>query len=479
MIKEWFVFKGTHHLGPFSFEEMLELFHKKEINAQTLIWKEGQSKWDSFKNASSFAFLFAPVKKPEIPVEVAPEPNVEEFDLPPPLPDIPALPKSAPVKVSENLEQEDEDELPPPIPLDVIIGQSGLKTTDQQKIVGQDFSLKKWFTLLGVLTFIVVIFWYWKNEKSAEVQLRIKGLMPIYLEKLETVASRRSSDFEATVALSLDGDTIWVASNNPNRMQTILKLESVPKRILGKEPVVVSMKGELNRHVGKFSRMILIKGPKFYSGEYKVQIEARETHWLNRKFRSLSSFSFFQSLNKSHIYKTTALIYSGTPREFEKRITEYQEKILAEALKPFQEKLERLKTLESLLNTTTQNYLMELDHDKNGKSIKAFEKTYVKEVAPLLQNLVLKTNEIVKDPAFDANEDNNSIAPYRELVLLGKQIGEMAAEMITKTSKYKTLTASDKIKLKAEFERKARAIKIQIDLNLRKVADKIQSLVLH
>jgi hypothetical protein len=55
----------------------------------------------------------------------------------------------------------------------------------------------------------------------------------------------------------------------------------------------------------------------------------------------------------------------------------------------------------------------------------------------------------------------------------------MAAEMISKTSKFKTLTASDKIKLKSEFESKARAIKIQIDLNLRKVGDKIQTLVLH
>jgi hypothetical protein len=97
----------------------------------------------------------------------------------------------------------------------------------------------------------------------------------------------------------------------------------------------------------------------------------------------------------------------------------------------------------------------------------------------MLQNLVLKTNELMKDPAFNEEEDKKSLSPYKEQVILGKQIGEMAAEMISKTSKYKALTASDKIKLKSEFERKARAIKIQIDLNLRKVGDKIQSLVLH
>jgi hypothetical protein len=471
MTKEWFVFKGTHHLGPFSLEEVVGLYHSKEIQSHTLVWREGETKWDSIKNNSAFAFLFAPIKKPEIQFEQAVAAVKSEFDLPPPMPDIPVLPKTMPT--------EEEDDLPPPIPLDAIISQSSFKTPQEEKKNEWEFQLKRLVMLAGAVVFVFILIWYWKNEKSSEVQLKIKGIMPIYLEKLELVAANHSSNFEASVALSLDGNTLWAASNYPYKMQTIIKLESVPKRILGKESVVVSMKGEFNNHLGKFNRMILVEGPKFYSGEYKVQIEAREIHWLNRKFKTLSNFSLFQNLNKIHKYKTTALIYSGTPREFEKRITDYRELMLAEALKPYQEKLERLKTLESLINATTQNYLMELDHDKNGNSIKVFEKTYIKDIAPMLQNLVLKTNELMKDPAFNEEEDKKSLSPYKEQVILGKQIGEMAAEMISKTSKYKTLTASDKIKLKSEFERKARAIKIQIDLNLRKVGDKIQSLVLH
>lgn len=477
MTKEWFVFKGTHHLGPFSMEEMIVLFHNKEIQAQTLIWREGETKWDFFKNAPTFSFLFAPVKKPEIQVAQNAPALKTEFELPPPMPDIPVLPKSSPMDIDNS--DEGEDDLPPPIPLDAIIAPLGQKSSAVEKNNEWDFQFKKWIALSVAVIFFFTIIWYWKNEKTSDVQLKIKGIMPIYLEKLELVATNHSSNFEATVALSLDGNTLWAATNYPHKMQTIIKLESVPKRVLGKESVVVSMKGELDHHVGKFSRMILVSGGKFYSGEYKVQIDAREIHWLNRKFKSLSGISFFQSLNKIHKYKTTALIYSGTPREFEKRIADYRETMLAEALKPYQEKLERLKTLESLLNATTQNYLMELDHDKNGKSIKVFEKTYMKDIAPTLQSLVLKTNEIMKDVNFNEEEDKRSLSPYKDQVILGKQIGEMAAEMITKTSKYKTLSASDKIKLKAEFERKARAIKIQIDLSLRRVGDKIQSLVLH
>ena len=47
MNKEWFIFKGTHHLGPFSVEEMEEFFSVGEINAHSLVWREGAEKMGS------------------------------------------------------------------------------------------------------------------------------------------------------------------------------------------------------------------------------------------------------------------------------------------------------------------------------------------------------------------------------------------------------------------------------------------------
>ena len=63
MNKEWFVFKGTHHLGPFSAEEIAEFYQGKEISPQTLIWKEGNEKWEPISKVPVFSHLFGVVQK--------------------------------------------------------------------------------------------------------------------------------------------------------------------------------------------------------------------------------------------------------------------------------------------------------------------------------------------------------------------------------------------------------------------------------
>ena len=82
-----------------------------------------------------------------------------------------------------------------------------------------------------------------------------------------------------------------------------------------------------------------------------------------------------------------------------------------------------------------------------------------------------------KDPAFDDHANpSDAIAPYQSQVMLGKQIGEMASDMITHTQKFKKLTDKNKADLRAEFDKRARAIKVQIDNHLKKLDEKIQKI---
>ena len=58
MNKIWFIFKGTHHLGPFSVEEVEEFYLAKEINDKTMLWKEGTENWIPLYKIVDFNFLF-------------------------------------------------------------------------------------------------------------------------------------------------------------------------------------------------------------------------------------------------------------------------------------------------------------------------------------------------------------------------------------------------------------------------------------
>jgi hypothetical protein len=491
MNKDWFIFKGTHHLGPFSIEEIADFYQAREISAQTLIWKEGVEKWEPLSKVGTFSFLFhKEPPKPAPPVqqtiELPPARPVAE-DAPPPVPTVKTLPTRVPkqaIEVQEVIQpsgpsfEADDDELPPPIPLDAILDPKGEQKFKFERAPGKKSQASKYFFFGLAALFIILVGWFATNEKNAAINFRIKGLMPVYLERLEMTATKASPKFEVAMALSLDSQTLYASTNFDGDIQTVIKMTSVPRRVLGTEDVGVTVKGEMKNHLGKFARMTLTKGSRFLPGDYDIHVEARQTHFLNRNFKILKEFSFFKSLNKSYSYDGQALIYPGTPREFEKKIADYKETMLAELQKPYQDKLERIQTFESLLNQTTQNYLMELEKAKTGKAISSFEHKFMKEISPLLQSLVVKANELANNPKF--NEENapgaRVVSPYREQVLLGKQIGEMASDMITKTEKFKKITDKDKSALKMEFDKRARSIKVQIDLNLRLLNDQLSKI---
>ncbi|MDO9183302.1 MAG: DUF4339 domain-containing protein [Bacteriovorax sp.] len=457
MNKEWFVFKGTHHLGPFSVEEMVEFYRDEEINTQTLIWKEGSEKWDPLSKVLTFQFLFEKAETtPELPVA---------GEIPPPMPSAPSLPKIP-----------FDDELPPPIPLDAILDPLGSRRLNV-KVAEKKSKISTLSLVVAASFFAVVLGWYALTQRDADIQLKIKGIMPVYLERLEAMALKKSNSFELALALSLDSQTLWSSTNKPGEIFVNIQLKSIPSKVLGTDEVEVLVKGEFQNHLGKFSKMLLTKGTKFLPGEYNIHAEAREIHFLNRNFRKLASIAFFKALNKTYVFDGKTLIYAGTPREFEKRIEEYSAGIVNELLKPYQDKLERVQTFESILNATSQNYLMELEKAKTGKSISLFETKFIKEISPLLQTLVVKAQELSKDPVI--NEDKNAgpvVAPYREQVLLGKQIGEMASDMITRTQSFKKLSDKDKSELRTEFDKRAKAIKLQIDLNINKLESEIQKI---
>lgn len=477
MNKDWFIFKGTHHLGPFSVEEIAAFFGSKEISAQTLIWKEGAEKWEPLNKVPAFSFLFQKeVPKPAPAVERRKTAVAEE--APPPLPHIPVLPKKVPAAVLAEAEAEAEvmdDELPPPIPLDAILDPKGEQKLnfDRPKVAARSSRASKYIFFGVAVVFILLVGWFGLNEKNAAINFRLKGVMPVYLERLEMTATKNTPKFEVAMALSLDSNTLYASTNYDGEIAAVIKLTSVPRRVLGTEEVGVTVKGEFNNHLGKFTRMILTQGTRFLPGDYKVHVEARQAHFINRHFKSLSGISFFKSLNKTYSYDGEALIYPGTPREFEKKMADYKESMLAELQKPFLDKLERIQTFESILNQTSQNYLMELEKAKNGKAINSFEKKFVKEISPLLQSLVVKAHELSQDPKFNEEGRPGVISPYKEQVLLGKQIGEMASDMITKTTAVKKLGDKEKLALKNEFDRRARAIKMQIDLNARQLEQEL------
>lgn len=455
MNKEWFIFKGTHHLGPYSLKEMEDLYRAKELSAQSLIWKEGSEKWEALAKTSEFKFLMQKEALPSLP-------DLPSDDLPPKLPKLP----KAPI---------DEDDLPPPIPLDAILDPNGLKLVFKEDGKKPEHFSRLIFAI-SVILFAGVLTWFFLNEKDSGKNLRVKGIMPVYLDRLQETASLKTPSMAVSMALSLDGKTLWASSNYSDELLTIIKMQSIPKRILGVDEASIMVRGVMRDHLAHYDKMQLTSGKQFIPGEYNIDFTARKIHFLNKKFKFLNGIKFFKKLNRTYDFKGTALIYSGTPREFEKKLADYQEAITNERLKPFQDKLERLQTFHSLLNKTIEDFLLTLETIKDGKGISSFEKKYIKEVSPMIQSLVVAAHEIYKATEENETDTRKKIGSYESQVQLGKQIGEMTSDMITETGKMKKLNQKDKINLKTRFETRYKLIKTQIDSDIILIKDQIEKL---
>jgi hypothetical protein len=72
----WFIFKGDHHLGPFSLEKVIAMYQAHELNENVLMWREGARPWTSFKDIPELAEALYAIQNPEHSDELPP-------DLPP------------------------------------------------------------------------------------------------------------------------------------------------------------------------------------------------------------------------------------------------------------------------------------------------------------------------------------------------------------------------------------------------------------
>ena len=110
------------------------------------------------------------------------------------------------------------------------------------------------------------------------------------------------------------------------------------------------------------------------------------------------------------------------------------------------------------------------------KEISSFEAHYVKEISPIIQSLVLATIDMAKAQELEETSNKKLVGTYSSQVQLGKQIGELGADMITDTEKMQKVGPIGKGLLRTKFEKRYKIILSQVDDHINKVQAEIQRL---
>lgn len=431
MKKEWYIFQGTHHKGPFSKNDLLEFYQSGSLKRETLVWREEESAWEPLHKINELKAILDAEVYPELPTgsskndlstDEMPDFSLPEFsdsvdeesiedELPPPIPPMPIVERTIPTmkkrvlaKIPEKFKDPTRLDLPPvPELMELLNG-----TTEKRF----DFSRFKWpLALVVMMAVSFAVYMGMKNFSSVPQSLYIRGLNPQNLERLEEVVHKPYKNLEGKenlamdFALTVDGKEVWLTSNLSDEALLQVTLTSKSNRALGADEVIVESRARLENHQARFHKIRLLKGNTFIPGEYSFKVKGKKIFWLNDLIPSLQRVSFFNRLNKDFIYEGDTIIYSGSKTDFEYRLIEYRKELIGTILKPYEEKLEKINTLRGLIQKTHDSLAIILAKKKPQSEMGEFETFFIKEISPMLQSIVNDSNEKGQQEIVEASKN--------------------------------------------------------------------------
>ncbi len=577
----WFIFKGDHHLGPFSLEKIIAMYQADELSEDILLWKEGGESWRPFKKTPELIeaiskkenerikdaspmlpplpaglSISAMNEKEEILIPLAKgfvsknehDPfrslkgfigeaeniNLNEKDLesdrpppvsPPSLPNLPGLPsedidedlekgvqervqEGAQEGIQEELEEVPEFNLKAERPVKTIIEQGppelwaideigpealpslqNLKnlefledlkgearpevseSTDLSKLENHQekrFKQKEKIVqmTMGILCFTMVLLsLYMFNDTNPSKELFV-GLGPQNYKKLTNYVKKAKSGslegLEYKWSVDKKNDFIWMAFNRLGPGSLHLSLHSLKEKNLGQKEVVLIGKSKIYKGTALFNKFDLVKGTQLSPGYYQAKLQVFDTGLTHQFYSFLKSLPLFRSLpfvkNLSGLQEIQKeiLFFNGSAKEITNQLEKLKKEKRDQLLLPLKYQLESVITLNTLLEKFIDAYKEGQESWKFKKDVLQFYRMYAREISPILQGIII--DHIKKKKKIDSVK--KEVIKRHDLVIgLGKSIGALAAEVISKSRKNTKLIKKRQDVLRRRFLTESELIK--------------------
>ncbi len=278
------------------------------------------------------------------------------------------------------------------------------------------------------------------------------------------------------LALTSDGSDLWLATNYNNEAILHLTLKSFKGRTLNSEQTTIKGSAILKNGAAHFDRLDLVQGEKLIAGQYMAQVvgvpqglKAQVANWLSESTIA-SSLDFVKSSSKKFQYRGSVLLFGGSAREFETKLSKFKKANLEEKINPLRDRLESYKTLKAMVSNLEETYLERLKSIRRGKHIKNFEADFVTQISPMLQELVLGIHKKWKSYI---GKDAKKAKAYEDLLEYGKSVGAMGSDMITKTGSSFKVMKKDRNRLRRIFTKRSLELRTQAETKLQSHYDQI------
>lgn len=336
--KHWFIFRGDHHLGPFSFEEILDKVKLAEIDDDVLTWCEGNQDWLPVLEQPAIKKALRTEESQQVAQEIAQKQKQIELEA--------QLQEQLIAKQAEmeearleaiRLEEESLiEEVPPTVPIDSLSSDLEVPPPLPPLPIVEDFEEEEEGAPEGITAALIEsseqgedfqVFTFVEKdingsddeysdsvEKTGEITpkvddeplsgYRLYGAMALSLvglcffvylilqtvtekRKLYNVAGRDKDALYSVMTRPFKGvpihrmrpakdlNSLWLATNFPDEAVLYMTLKSIPGRFIGTGLVEVQGQARLIGGAALFDELEVLKGETLHIGEYEYEIKGK------------------------------------------------------------------------------------------------------------------------------------------------------------------------------------------------------------
>ncbi len=351
----------------------------------------------------------------------------------PALPNIPDLPNISDIPELPELPDSSENINFPEIP------QTEIKLSSKLINPRTGKSSLKIVIFIGSALFLLQIFYLFiRSDETIDLSDLSKN------ERMRLIEVTKATYYKSTkidMVLNSKKDEIIVATNIKGSHILYLTLTSLDNKILSSSKIVIKAKARLENQFARFNRLNIITGKGFVPGYYLVQIIGHDRGIKNVFINLYNKILPFNKLNKTErlIFSQSLLLTKLSVIAFNNSLLNFHKKLKKSRLAPVVDRLEQYKTLMALLEQIVNRYSESLTSIRYGSKIDGFVKYYSRNIAPLLQGMIL-------DNAYkqqNKKRKNN----YEPLFDFASKIGLFVTTIVNDTKAVRKLRKLEKSRL--------------------------------
>lgn len=443
---KWFILYPSGHEGPYSLDQLKQLYEDKIVGPSLKVWAEG------LDHPVSIKILFHVVHEGQESTSSEPE-----------LPDLPS------------------DEMgPPPLPMmdeqtSIVPPMEEIEEVTEVK-EKTERSVNRLFVLAAVVSFLVGFGLYqWvKAQESFQMRRYPKMSMEQY-KKIEEI--HRFDGWAKEIFfkeyVSTDLSRIWLVTSGFQRCDVEATFTSIKEKLLSAkdEEIQFRSRSVLDQHVVEFSQFEFVSGHKIIPGLYEMNVEAKNCQWSGWSARvanlMLSPDSFYKGRMK-------VVIYGKGPEEFNQVLEKLiRKKIEVEVAEQNQEELfwqdvqQKFQTLLAISLQIEQHFLdlMSKDARQFSQNLTPSIDKYTKKYGHFLTSFVVENEKYFQEISKKKIKQNENKSSYEAILRMSaKRIGNESMKVIEEfQAKKKGMKRSQLVELEKKLKQTFKNIKS--DLN--------------